>query len=163
MKAVLPTLALLAGITAAQADDGLYIADNGNEGNLVSSEITGADNSLYVDQTYDGSGLRNQVKLTFAGDLNGGPLHSSFTGATARSGLAPGDIVQVGHDNLVDLFIRGNSNLFAAAQIGSANTLTAQITGNYNQTAVYQMGIGNVAAIVQNGNGNSLTIIQRAH
>ena len=35
MKAVLPTLALLAGITAAQADDGLYIADNGNEGNFV--------------------------------------------------------------------------------------------------------------------------------
>ena len=163
MKVALATLALLAGITAAQANDGLYITDNGNEGNLVSSAINGDDNSLYIDQSYDGSGLRNQVKLTFAGDLNGGPLHSTFTGATARSGLTPGNIVQVGHDNVVDLFIKGNSNLFAATQIGSANTLTAQITGNYNQSAVYQMGVGNTAAIVQNGTGNSLTIIQRAH
>jgi hypothetical protein len=162
MKLALAAIVLFAGITAAQANDGLYIATNGNESNFVAAAITGNDNSLYIDQTYDGSGLTNQVKLNITGDLNGGPLHSSFTGAARSSGLTPGEIVQVGHDNLVDLFIKGSSNLFSSTQIGSANTLTAQITGNYNQAAVYQSGVGNTASIFQNGNGNSVTIIQRS-
>jgi hypothetical protein len=163
MKLALAIGALLAGITGAHATDDLYIVNNGNDANFVASSITGSDNSLYIDQTYDGTGLANQVKLNFTGDLNGGPLHSSFTGAAARSGLTAGNIVQVGNDNMVDLFIRGSSNLFASTQIGSSNALTAQITGNYNQAAVFQMGAGNTASVVQNGNGNSLTIIQRTY
>ena len=165
MKLFLATIALLASGAAAHATDGLYITNNNADeatSNLVAASITGNNNSLHIDQTYDGLGLGNQVRLTISGDLNGGPLQSTFTGRAASSGLTAGSIVQVGHDNMVDLFIAGSSNLFASTQIGGANTLTAQMIGNYNQTAVYQTGVGNTASVIQSGNGNSLTIIQRS-
>jgi hypothetical protein len=163
MKSALALLVFLVpGIAAggAQANGGLYLTADYNSAKLT---LTGDQNALSVDQTFDGLGGPNLLSVDISGNSNGGPSGAAFGTSLAVTGLAPGLLVQTGHDNSISVTVAGSQNLFAAAQVGSHNELTGTVIGNNNQAAVLQSGSGNTVSFVQNGNGNSLTVIQRSY
>jgi len=158
---------LLAGLSGepALANSGLndlYIVNNDGDSNLATLTVTGSDNLLSIVQRHDGLGGANSLSVNLDGDLNGGPLGSSFDGLVSGLGLTPGHIEQAGHGNAITVSVTGTSNLFAMSQMGSGNTLSASITGSNNQVAVRQAGAGNSVSLVQNGNGNILSVVQQS-
>lgn len=158
---------LLAGLSvepafASSGLNDLYIVNKDGDSNLATLTVTGSDNRLAVVQDHDGLAGANSLSVALDGDLNGGPLGSSFDGPLSGLGLSPGHIEQAGHDNAITVRVTGTSNLFAMSQAGSGNTLSAQITGSNNQVAVRQAGTGNFLSLIQNGNGNILSVVQQS-
>lgn len=158
---------LLAGLSdepalASSGLNDLYIVNNDGDSNLATLTVTGSDNLLAIVQSHVGLGGANTLTVNLDGDLNGGPLGSAFDGPASGLGLTPGQIEQIGHDNVIALSVTGTSNLFAMSQMGSGNGLSALIIGSNNQVAVRQGGSGNSLSLVQNGNGNILSVVQQS-
>lgn len=130
---------------------------------LNSAEIVmeGDGNRLEISQEHASGGL-NTIIATIRGDLNGGPLGATFTGAARLTGLQPGTLTQSGFGNAMTVEVEGSGNLFAFAQIGNGNTLRASITGHSNQAAVLQTGMNNFASFSQHGIGNIVSITQHS-
>ncbi len=152
--------ALLTATTGAMASNELVLLTHDEFLNRAEIAITGNDNRLIISQEHTGGVGLNSVTATINGDLNGGPLGASFTGAALATGLQPGTIRQSGFNNTMAISVEGTSNLFAFAQIGSGNALHASITGHSNQAAVTQVGTNNYAGFSQNGIGNIVSISQ---
>ena len=155
-----------ASLIAGQASaDGLYLTSDyhaADAGNIASVAISGNDNALSLGQSFDHAGGANSLSIDIIGSLNGGPFDSAFRGMPAMAGLAPGQLLQSGHNNMMSIKLTGSQNLFAVSQVGSYNVVTSTVTGNYNQAAVSQTGSGNSLSFTQNGNGNRLTVVQRS-
>jgi hypothetical protein len=147
---------------AASAANNLYIASNDEFANVALFNVTGSQNALAVTQNHRSGLGSNRLAITITGDLNGGPLSSTFAPTLAATGLRPGEIVQDGFANNASLEIDGHDNTFAISQVGSGNTLTASIVGNSNQAAIAQYGSGNSVTFTQNGFGNMLSVVQRS-
>lgn len=154
--------ALLVSATVAYGKNELVLMSPQAYNNMVSVAMMGDGNSLMIVQEHTGTGVANVLVADIKGLLNGGPLNSAFTGAVARSGLQPGTMTQIGHDNAMTVSAIGMNNLFAFSQSGSGNRLAASITGQANQAAVMQQGTNNYAAFSQNGTGNMVSITQRS-
>lgn len=153
--------AVLMSSAALASNNPLYIVSNNDALNFAAIDFVGNDNSLSIEQDFNGQSGSNTVRGRITGDQNG-LIGSSFGGSLSlATGLVPGKITQSGHDNMISLQVTGNQNLFAMSQTGSFNTLTASMIGNNNQAAILQMGTGNYASFSQNGNGNMLSIVQR--
>lgn len=153
---------ILMSATAATASNELVLLSERDFVNRADVTINGNDNRLVISQEHTGGGGANTITATINGDLNGGPLGASFTGAALRSGLRPGTLSQRGFDNSMTIEVNGSSNLFAFAQSGSGNVVRASITGHDNQAAVIQAGVNNFAAFSQNGIGNIVSITQQS-
>ena len=163
---VLVVVAASIAAGGAQAGSGLYLTADYNSTSVYNSasiSLAGDQNALSVDQTFDGLGGPNLLSVDISGNLNGGLLGTSFDSPLSFTGLAPGHLVQAGHDNSLAVTVAGSQNLFAATQLGSHNELTATIIGNNNQAAVLQSGNGNAVSFAQIGNGNRLSVIQRSY
>jgi hypothetical protein len=154
--------ALLVSGTMAYGKNELVLMSPQDYHNMVSVAMAGDANTLEIMQEHTGTGAANAIVANIEGSLNGGPLGSAFAGAAARSGLKPGTMTQIGHDNAMTVSAIGLGNLFAFAQSGSGNRLAASITGQANQAAVTQQGMNNHAAFSQNGTGNMVSITQRS-
>jgi hypothetical protein len=154
-------LSVLALAGPASASNGLYITSNDELANAAKLSINGDGNVLSIYQAFNQGPLSNSLTLEIEGGMNGGPLGAVFSPSLSSTGLVPGQIIQSGSGNMIDMRVVGAANLFAVSQIGVGNALTASVVGNNNQSAVMQLGDGNTASFVQNGNGNMLTIVQR--
>jgi hypothetical protein len=154
------------GAGAVRADTStnrLYIVGPDDPANAAAVTAIGSYNAVSVDQTHSGRADANTLDIRITGDFNkGGPITPAFGPELAGVHLQPGQMVQSGYGNAMNVTVAGNANLFAFSQVGSANALTAMITGNNNQAAVAQFGSGNSLSFVQNGNGNVLSVIQRS-
>lgn len=158
----------LASITAgmlffahpAYAKNDLVLLSESDLSNAMLVEISGDGNRLQILQERTGGTGTNTIDVTIAGDGNGGPLGSSFTGPGWQSGLQPGNLTQIGFDNAMTISVEGSHNLFAFSQSGNDNMLTASIAGFGNQAAVVQQGMHNHAGFSQNGIGNMISITQ---
>lgn len=153
--------ALLISASGAAAENELVLISPEAFGNKVQVSMTGNGNRLEVAQELTAVGT-NSITASIQGDLNGGPLGASFTGAALRTGLRPGSLTQRGFNNSMTVNVNGTSNLFAFSQTGSGNSLQASITGHANQAAVVQVGMNNYASFSQNGVGNIVSITQRS-
>jgi len=162
-QVILATFAtVLMTATAATASNELVLLNQDVLLNQAQVDIAGAGNRLIISQEHTGGAGANIVTATINGDLNGGPLGASFTGAALASGLQPGTIVQSGFNNAMTIKVDGTSNLFAFSQNGSGNRLDASIAGYGNQAAVVQTGTDNYASFSQNGVGNIVSISQHS-
>lgn len=160
-RAALATFAVfLTATAAASASNELVLLSHDEFMNSAQIAIGGNDNRLVISQEHTGGIGFNSITTAITGDLNGGPLGSSFSGAALAGGLQPGTLRQSGFNNTMAITVEGTSNLFAFAQIGSGNMIRASITGHSNQAAVMQTGINNHASFSQNGIGNIVSISQ---
>jgi hypothetical protein len=155
--------ATLATTLPARADtNSLSLMSEPELANVATLDVNGDYNRLQISQDFNGSGPGNSLSLRIDGDLNGGPLGTSFSAPLAAVGLSPGQISQSGSGNAMSIRVSGSGNLFAALQSGSSNMLTAAMIGHNNQASVAQYGSGNILSFTQNGTGNILSVVQRA-
>ncbi len=154
--------AAISATAAAAGNNELVLLSQDEFLNRAEVAITGNQNRLMISQEHTGGIGLNTITATINGDLNGGPLGASFTGAARQTGLQPGKLSQYGFNNAMTIEVNGNSNLFAFSQNGSGNTLRASITGYENQAAVMQTGVNNFASMTQNGIGNIVSITQNS-
>lgn len=163
MKATTFVVALAVSIASASAamaaNDMILLSANDLTQKTVLS-VTGDFNRLVISQAQAGDGAGNSIAVGIAGDNNGGPSGAVFNAVAAKAGLQPGGLVQQGFGNSIDIDVKGDSNLFAVAQLGSNNTVRGAITGMGNQAAVMQAGVNNFASFSQQGIGNSISVQQ---
>lgn len=135
----------------------------------------GDGNKVNIKQSYanlSGSGETfalggNNADVSIYGDRNNS---SAFSGVATSSlasanGLNPGDIVQTGRDNNVDInvgsgSVDSNNNRFAVSQRGDSNDVFATILGDDNELVVAQNGVGNSSISTQIGSGNIVAVSQ---
>ena len=153
---------VLISVGGAAASNELVLVTGDQILNRAAIAIEGNDNRLTITQEHTGGGGLNAIAATIRGDLNGGPLGATFTGAARLAGLEPGTLTQRGFNNTMAIEVEGNANLFAFAQVGSGNMLQASITGHANQAAVFQEGMNNFASFSQHGIGNIVSITQHS-
>lgn len=161
LMSALISAVLLMPAGAANANELVLLNEDGLSNHALAT-MEGSGNRLEIVQQHTGGLGANSIIVAIHGDLNGGPLGASFSGAATRTGLQPGRLMQEGFNNAMTIAVNGSGNLFAASQIGSGNSLRGSITGNANQAAVMQTGIGNHAGFSQNGTGNIVSIVQRS-
>lgn len=143
----------------------------------------GDSNRLYVRQAFGallnadiyGDGNNNPASGSFGGDAATVASAATPPGGLLGAGLQPGEIVQFGDGNEIDLDVgsttlEASGNLFAFLQEGPGNYIDADIVGNGSQMAAEQVGMNNMAQLSQSGgdtigssqigDSNSTTIIQ---
>lgn len=155
-------LAMLATVIPATASNEMILLNPDDLSSLATIDVTGSFNRLMIEQVTPANSATNSVRVAIVGDRNGGPEGSSFTGIAGLNGLTPGQIIQRGFGNAVDIDVRGNDNLFAMSQIGNDNTVRGTIVGFGNQASISQAGNGNFASFSQNGMGNMISVRQIA-
>jgi len=154
---------IIASLTGSGShDNNLAIKQTGSD--YASVAVVGSQNVMGVTQKSSGTGT-NKLLVSVTGDLNNWAL-GGFSGVAATAGLTPGQIVQDNTgtlgQNLIDLTVTSDSNLFAFDQEGSNDSITGTVSGSVgnNQVAVVQNGGSNTAAFTQSGNGNKAVIQQ---
>ncbi|ETX26584.1 hypothetical protein, partial [Roseivivax isoporae] len=134
--------------------------------NEASVTVTGSSNGFFVSQVGPLGGSGNTATIEVRGNENGAGLSVIRTAADTRTaldsyaGLFRGGVFQVGEDNLLDLSVEGNRNVFAVAQDGSGNRIDGTQDGGGNMAAVVQVGAMNTSVFSQVGSNNALGITQ---
>ncbi|MEH6833122.1 MULTISPECIES: hypothetical protein [Falsihalocynthiibacter] len=117
--------------------------------------ITGLDNFLHIEST---SG--NTLSLTVTGSENGGLGRTWDSNPLLLPSLKPGNILQSGDRNTMDIDVLGTNTLFSVVQNGNDNSIRGYSSGTSNAFTVVQSGQQNQAVFSQQGSRNSLSIFQ---
>ncbi len=141
-------------------DDNSFTFLQNGTANAAAADFAGERNRVALRQ----NGTGNLAVVSVSGNSNNALQVTGFTGdrlavATAE-GLKPGDIVQAGTLNTVDVIVTGDLNAFAFSQKDQDNRIYGLASGTGNQAVVTQAGTANVASFSQRGKGNGLVIQQ---
>jgi hypothetical protein len=141
-------------------DDNSFSFLQNGEANAVAADFIGERNRVALRQ----NGTGNLAIVSVNGNSNNALQVTGFSGnrlAVAVAGrLKPGDILQGGALNTVDVILTGDLNAFAFSQQDQDNRIYGIVSGTSNQAVVTQAGTANVASFSQRGKGNGLTIQQ---
>jgi hypothetical protein len=145
--------------------------------------IDGIENNLKIDQNLEsnGAGGENYALFDIKGDINflelsqrgsnrlvivieGDSNNSVFSKFSIDfddvTVLTPGELIQKGERNVVDIEVSGDENLFALSQNGGMNIISAEFVGDLNQALLRQSNYRNRISMIQNGALNSARIRQ---
>lgn len=140
-------------------DNSLTFVQNGEE-NAAATDFIGERNRVGLKQ----NGAGNLAIVSVNGNSNNALQVTGFSGdrlaASLAEDLKPGDIVQTGVLNTVDVILTGDLNAFAVSQQDQDNRIYGMISGTGNQAVVTQAGRDNVASFSQRGRGNGVAIRQ---
>lgn len=153
------TVSLMSGSVAIAANEGVLREQKAFE-NAVRLTVHGLSNVLLLDQQATGGLGTNAIRVGITGDGNGGAAGATFSANIGSGGVHPGQLVQSGLGNAIDLDIVGDKNLFAVSQQGNYNVIHGVVEGFQNQVQVAQAGNNNFASFTQRGIGNSIIVSQ---